>query len=54
MLTFIKILAILAIGYWVAAAITNKIHGEKVLPNHLSILLSGIVTAIVLDRKSVV
>ena len=54
MLTFIKILAILAIGYWVAAAITNKIHGEKVLPNHLSILLSGIVTAIVLSFATVI
>ena len=54
MLTFIKILAILAIGYWVAAAITNKIHGEKVLPNHLSILLSGIVTAIVLSFVAVI
>ena len=54
MLTFIKILAILAIGYWVAAAITNKIHGEKVLPNHLSILLSGIVTAIVLSFAAVI
>ena len=54
MLTFIKILAILAIGYWIAAAITNKIHGEKVLPNHLSILLSGIVTAIVLSFAAVI
>lgn len=54
MLTFIKILAILAIGYWVAAAITNKIHGEKVLPNHLSILLSGIVTVIVLSFAAVI
>lgn len=54
MLTFIKILAILAIGYWVAAAITNKIHGKKVLPNHLSILLSGIVTAIVLSFVAVI
>ena len=54
MLTFIKILAILAIGYWVAATITNKIHGEKVLPNHLSILLSGIVTAIVLSFAAVI
>lgn len=54
MLTFIKILAILAIGYWVAAAITNKIHREKVLPNHLSILLSGIVTAIVLSFAAVI
>lgn len=54
MLTFIKILAILAIGYWIAAAITNKIHREKVLPNHLSILLSGIVTAIVLSFAAVI
>ena len=54
MLTFIKILAILAIGYWVAAAITNKIHREKILPNHLSILLSGIVIAIVLSFVAVI
>ena len=54
MLTFITILAILAIGYWVVAAITNKVQDENVLPNHLSILLAGIVTVIVLSFVAVI
>lgn len=54
MLTFITILAILAIAYWVVAVITNKVQEENVLPNHLSILVTGIVTLVVLSFVAVI
>jgi regulator of protease activity HflC (stomatin/prohibitin superfamily) len=54
MLTFITILGILAIVYWVVAFITNKVQEEKVLPNHLSILVTGIITLVVLSFVAVI
>lgn len=54
MITFITILGIFAILYYICALIINKTQKEKALPNSLLILIAGLVVTIGLGFVAVI